>query len=46
MADPVLRSREDLPLANVLSKSRTDVNDGVEIGTFYRYELIEGEVLA
>ena len=29
-----------------LSKSRTDVNDGVEIGTFYRYEPIDSEVLA
>ncbi len=28
-----------------LTTTRTDVNDGVEIGTFYRYELIEHEVL-
>ena len=28
-----------------LSLTRTDVNDEVEIGTRYRYELIEGEVL-
>jgi len=28
-----------------LSKTRTDINDDIQIGTRYRYELIESEVL-